>query len=117
MYLVQQLTANLSNIPGNFADVRALPPAEAAWRVHVSGATQPAAALETGTLATGSKQPRHCRGGLICTEAPQKSPKAFLMAKPLVIKSRHLSRITIPVTKNNLEMNPKFFLLVLKQLI
>lgn len=40
MYIVQQLTGNLSNIPGNFADVRALPPAEAPWRVHGSGATQ-----------------------------------------------------------------------------
>lgn len=40
MYIVQQLTANLSNIPGNFADVRALAAAEAPWQVHGSGATQ-----------------------------------------------------------------------------
>lgn len=38
-YLAQQLTTDLSNIPGSLDDVRASPPTEAHRRVHVSGAT------------------------------------------------------------------------------
>lgn len=51
MDLVQQLTATLSSIPGNFAHVRALPSgsslASARERRHP-------AALEMGTLVTGA---------------------------------------------------------------
>lgn len=82
MYLVQQLTANLSNIPGNFADVRALPPAEGAWRVHVSGATQPAAALETGTLARGANSPDTAEVDSFALKRLERALKPFLWLNP-----------------------------------
>lgn len=82
MYLVQQLTANFSNIPGNFAGVRASAPAEAAWRVHVSGATQPAAAPGTGTLATGSQQPDTAEVDPSALKRLERALKPFLWLNP-----------------------------------
>lgn len=76
MYLVQQLTANVSNIPGNFAGVRAC------RRVHVSGATQPAAALGTGTLATGSQQPDAAEVDPSALKRLERALKPFLWLNP-----------------------------------